>query len=104
MMKTMGAVNENTVVVTTVHDHQVISIPERLVEEHDLTVDYIVTPTEIIKTNCTKPKPTGIIWSKLDRDKLNRVPVLKLLRKRERELGTDVRLKVVYFRDLFPHS
>ncbi|XP_071099465.1 methenyltetrahydrofolate synthase domain-containing protein-like isoform X1 [Haliotis cracherodii] len=93
MMKTMGAVNENTVVVTTVHDHQVISIPERLVEEHDLTVDYIVTPTEIIKTNCTKPKPTGIIWSKLDRDKLNRVPVLKLLRKRERELGTDVRLK-----------
>ncbi len=94
MMRTMGAVTEDTIVVTTVHDHQVIDIPERLMESHDLTVDYIVTPTEIIKTNCTKAKPTGIIWSKLDRDKLNRIPVLKLLRKKQRELGVDVRLKV----------
>lgn len=47
MMATMEAVGPNTVVVTTVHDCQVVEIPEALVEDHDLTVDYIVTPTQV---------------------------------------------------------
>ena len=47
MMATMGAVGADTVVVSTVHDDQVVEIPEGLVEEHDLTVDYIVTPTQV---------------------------------------------------------
>ncbi|KAJ0056211.1 hypothetical protein NL108_003511, partial [Boleophthalmus pectinirostris] len=64
MMASMGAVNESTVVVTVVHDCQVVEIPERLIESHDLTVDYILTPTRVIKTDCQLPKPQGIIWSK----------------------------------------
>lgn len=44
---------------------QVIDIPEELIECHDLTVDYILTPTRVIKTNCQHPKPLGIIWSKV---------------------------------------
>ena len=47
MMATMEAVGPDTIVVTTVHDDQVVDIPEELVEDHDLTVDYIVTPTEV---------------------------------------------------------
>ena len=97
MMYTMGAVNENTVVVTTVHDHQILDIPEQLIEEHDLTVDYIVTPTEVIKTNCTRSKVKGIIWSKLDKERLKRIPVLKKLRKMQRANGIDVRLRVIHF-------
>ena len=38
---------------------------EELVEPHDLTVDYILTPTRVIKTDCLLPKPEGIIWSKV---------------------------------------
>lgn len=34
-------------------------------ECHDLTVDYVLTPTQVIKTNCQHPKPQGIIWSKV---------------------------------------
>uniref|UniRef100_A0A3B4YA30 Methenyltetrahydrofolate synthase domain-containing protein n=1 Tax=Seriola lalandi dorsalis TaxID=1841481 RepID=A0A3B4YA30_SERLL len=65
MMAAMGAVSESTVVVTVVHDCQVVEIPEELIESHDLTVDYILTPTRVIKTNCQLPKPQGIIWTKL---------------------------------------
>ena len=38
MMVTMGAVNQDTVVVSTVHDCQVVDIPEDLTDGHDLMV------------------------------------------------------------------
>ena len=38
MMVTMGAVNQDTVVITTVHDCQVVDIPDELIDEHDLMV------------------------------------------------------------------
>lgn len=44
---------------------QVVDIPESLLEDHDLTVDYILTPTRVITTGCARPKPTGIVWSKV---------------------------------------
>ncbi|KAB1260731.1 Methenyltetrahydrofolate synthase domain-containing protein [Camelus dromedarius] len=65
MMVSMGAVGPGTPVVTIVHDCQVVNIPETLLEDHDLTVDYILTPTRVITTGCERPKPTGITWSKV---------------------------------------
>ncbi|RLW01289.1 hypothetical protein DV515_00008051 [Chloebia gouldiae] len=64
MMVSMGAVQEDTPVVTIVHDCQVLDIAEELLGDHDLTVDYILTPTRIIQTNCKRPKPQGILWHK----------------------------------------
>ncbi|TRZ00365.1 hypothetical protein DNTS_030404 [Danionella cerebrum] len=58
------AVTESTVVLTVVHDCQVIKIPEELIENHDLSVDFIITPTQIIRTSRQHLKPPGIIWSK----------------------------------------
>ncbi|GAA6069828.1 methenyltetrahydrofolate synthase domain-containing protein isoform X1, partial [Tachysurus ichikawai] len=78
MMVSMGAVNESTVVVTVVHDCQVVDIPEGLTESHDLTVDYILTPSRIIKTECRIPKPQGIIWSKVNQNTQNASTVLLL--------------------------
>ncbi|XP_060734811.1 methenyltetrahydrofolate synthase domain-containing protein isoform X2 [Tachysurus vachellii] len=94
MMVSMGAVNESTVVVTVVHDCQVVDIPEGLTESHDLTVDYILTPSRIIKTESRIPKPQGIIWSKLDAEMLEKIPILKKLRAFEQKAGKDVTLKV----------
>ncbi|XP_062404920.1 methenyltetrahydrofolate synthase domain-containing protein isoform X1 [Sardina pilchardus] len=93
MMVAMGAVNESTVIATVVHDCQVVDISEELIEIHDLTVDYILTPTRIIKTGCTHPKPPGIVWSKVDADMLEKIPILKKLRALEQEAGKDVTLK-----------
>uniref|UniRef100_A0A3Q2Z1K1 Methenyltetrahydrofolate synthase domain-containing protein n=1 Tax=Hippocampus comes TaxID=109280 RepID=A0A3Q2Z1K1_HIPCM len=92
MMASMGAVDESTVVVTVVHDCQVVDIPEELMERHDLTVDYILTPSRVIKTDCPSPKPQGIIWTKLDTEKLQKIPILKKLLALEEQAGKDVTL------------
>lgn len=93
MMACMGAVCDSTVIVTIVHDCQVMDIPEKLIEDHDLTVDFILTPTRIIQTECKRLKPQGIIWSKLDTDVLKKIPILKKLRSLEQKAGKDVMLK-----------
>ncbi|MEJ1284217.1 methenyltetrahydrofolate synthase domain-containing protein isoform X1 [Cricetulus griseus] len=93
MMVSMGAVHEGTPVVTIVHDCQVVDIPEALLEDHDLTVDYIITPTRVIATGCVRPKPTGIIWSKVSCEMLTKIPVLRNLREREKRAGKDVTLQ-----------
>jgi 5-formyltetrahydrofolate cyclo-ligase len=63
-----------TTIVTTVHHLQVIDEPLPH-DEHDFTVDYIVTPNEVIR--CSPPhRPAGVVWSALDRDKIAAIPVL----------------------------
>ncbi|XP_075289700.1 methenyltetrahydrofolate synthase domain-containing protein isoform X4 [Opisthocomus hoazin] len=93
MMVSMGAVQEDTPVVTVVHDCQVVDIAEELLDDHDLTVDYILTPTRTIKTNCKRPKPQGIIWRKVSYEMLGKIPILKSLRYREKQTGKDVTLQ-----------
>ncbi|KAM6177516.1 methenyltetrahydrofolate synthase domain-containing protein isoform 2-T2 [Erethizon dorsatum] len=93
MMVSMGAVCERTPVVTIVHDCQVLDFPEALLEDHDLTVDYILTPTRVITTGCERPKPAGITWSKVSSEMLEKIPVLRSLRDRERRAGKDVTLQ-----------
>ncbi|NXW42197.1 MTHSD protein, partial [Nyctiprogne leucopyga] len=96
MMVSMGAVQEDTPVITIVHDCQVVDIAEELLDDHDLTVDYILTPTRIIKTNCKRPKPQGIIWHKAtpkSYEMLEKIPILKSLRYREKQTGKDVTLR-----------
>ncbi|NXQ91372.1 MTHSD protein, partial [Nyctibius grandis] len=96
MMVSMGAVQSDTPVITIVHDCQVVDIAEELLGDHDLTVDYILTPTRTIKTHCKRPKPQGIIWHKATQksyEMLEKIPVLKSLRYREKQTGKDVTLQ-----------
>ncbi|MFG2811939.1 5-formyltetrahydrofolate cyclo-ligase [Streptomyces sp. NPDC048410] len=69
-----GLIGDHTVVVTTVHPLQVLDeeLPATL---HDVGVDVIVTPDEII--TCSSPhRPSGLIWEHLDADKIASIPVL----------------------------
>ncbi|XP_065704041.1 methenyltetrahydrofolate synthase domain-containing protein isoform X2 [Patagioenas fasciata] len=93
MMVSMGAVQEDTPVVTIVHDCQVLDIAEELLDDHDVTVDYILTPTRTIKTDCKRPKPQGILWHKVSYEMLEKIPILKSLRYREKQAGKDVTLQ-----------
>ncbi|NWI99209.1 MTHSD protein, partial [Crypturellus undulatus] len=103
MMVSMGAVQADTPVITIVHDCQIVDIAEELLGDHDLTVDYILTPTRTIKTNCKRSKPQGIMWHKasysatgnlwVSYEMLRKIPVLKSLRYREKQAGKDVLLK-----------
>ncbi|KAM9048663.1 methenyltetrahydrofolate synthase domain-containing protein isoform 1-T1 [Megaptera novaeangliae] len=93
MMVSMGAVSQGTPVVTIVHDCQVVDIPETLLEDHDITVDYILTPTRVVTTGCARPKPAGIVWSKISCEMMGKIPVLRSLRCRKEQAGKDVTLR-----------
>ncbi|MFI9391783.1 5-formyltetrahydrofolate cyclo-ligase [Streptomyces bauhiniae] len=69
-----GLIGDHTVVVTTVHRLQVLDedLPATM---HDVGVDVIVTPEEII--TCPSPhRPSGLIREHLDAAKIASIPVL----------------------------
>lgn len=80
ILRQLELVTESTPVITTVHESQIVeSVP---LEDHDIAVDYIVTPSRVLATRRTKPRPAGIIWSKVSPEMTGRMPVLKELRER----------------------
>ena len=70
-----GLIRKGTTIVTTVHDVQVLD-EELPVLRHDIPVDYVVTPTRIIQTQTQLPRPAGIYWEDLSKDKLDAIPYL----------------------------
>jgi 5-formyltetrahydrofolate cyclo-ligase len=69
-----GLVDERTVIVTTVHDEQVVDahLPST---DHDFRVDLIVTPTRVLRCRRTR-RPPGVLWDHLDEDKIAAIPAL----------------------------
>ncbi|XP_043256971.1 methenyltetrahydrofolate synthase domain-containing protein isoform X3 [Colletes gigas] len=94
MMMRMGAVTQDTTVITTVHDSQVFdSLPPRLFKEYDVPVDIIVTPTQVIRVNPRLRKPTGIIWHMLSERRLKTMQILQQLKETDEKDGKIVTLK-----------
>ncbi|XP_071737759.1 5-formyltetrahydrofolate cyclo-ligase-like protein COG0212 [Rutidosis leptorrhynchoides] len=89
MLRYMGAIDDSTPIVTSVHDEQLVDdIPVEKLLIHDVPVDIICTPTQVIFTNTPIPKPQGIYWDKLSPEKLGQIKVLRELKaKIEREIG-----------------
>ncbi|KAF7127633.1 hypothetical protein RHSIM_Rhsim11G0111500 [Rhododendron simsii] len=89
MLRYMGAIDDSTPVVTSVHDQQLVDdIPVEKLLIHDVPVDIICTPTQVIFTRTQIPKPQGIYWDKLSPEKLGQIRVLReLKRKIEQETG-----------------
>jgi 5-formyltetrahydrofolate cyclo-ligase len=73
-----GLVTEDTVIVAPVHALQVVedNIPET---EHDFSVDYIITPDEVIPCS-NRRRPRGLVWDDLTTEKIEAIPVLKARR------------------------
>nr|XP_043637317.1 5-formyltetrahydrofolate cyclo-ligase-like protein COG0212 [Erigeron canadensis] len=89
MLRYMGAIDDSTPIITSVHDEQLVDdIPVEKLLIHDVPVDIICTPTQVIFTNTPIPKPQGIYWDKLSPEKLGQIKVLRELKaKIERESG-----------------
>lgn len=89
MLRYMGAIDDSTPVVTSVHGCQLVDdIPVEKLLIHDVPVDIICTPTQIIFTNTKIPKPQGIYWDKLSPEKLGQIRILRELKSRiEQETG-----------------
>ncbi|MBM7774309.1 5-formyltetrahydrofolate cyclo-ligase [Actinokineospora baliensis] len=74
LLQEAGLVRADTLITSTVHPLQVVdgSLPEG---PHDFSMDVIVTADETIA--CSPPRrPPGILWDRLDVDKIAAIPAL----------------------------
>jgi len=82
ILREYGLVKEETLIATNIHDLQLFdSVPQ---DPYDVPVDVIATPTRIIRTQSNKPKPKGIIWELLTEEKLNEIPLLRILKEKRK--------------------
>jgi len=65
-------------VATTVHDAQIVG--DFPLEPNDLPLSLICTPTRTLHVTSPPPAPTGIDWSRLDDEDLDRMPLLRDLK------------------------
>ncbi len=86
ILRELGKVSDNTPIITTVHDIQVLN--QRLPRDPwDYTVDLIITPTKVIKAR-ERYRPKGILWDLLSTEKLDEIPILREVRNYLRGGGT----------------
>ncbi|CAH0721130.1 unnamed protein product, partial [Brenthis ino] len=96
LMMHMKAIKPDTLVVTTVHDCQVFdTLPAELFGPHDVPIDIIVTPTQVIETQRMSQRPAGILWHLLSNRRVQLMPVLGQLRDIEMLAGRACTLKEV---------
>ncbi len=81
LAKEFGLLDDSTPVATTVHSCQIIDEPIPIAI-HDEVLDLIVTTREIIHAHERPPRPKGIYWDLLPPEKVDAIPVLKVLRQK----------------------
>ena len=79
ILRELGLVSEETPILTTVHDVQVVDEIPR--EPYDLVVDAIITPMRVIRIERNSLRPKGIIWKLIPPEKLESMPILLELRR-----------------------
>jgi len=95
LARQLGAVDERTPVLTTVHELQVVDA-DLPMTEHDVPVDLVVTPDHVIRTGRKRPKPRGIRWNELSDQQLAEMPPLRAIRSagdRARRRGSQARAR-----------
>jgi 5-formyltetrahydrofolate cyclo-ligase len=76
LLREEGKVRESTPIATTVHPLQIIA--ERVpMLPHDIPVDFLVTPNEVIAARPSHARPRGIYWCLLRQMKINTIPALR---------------------------
>jgi 5-formyltetrahydrofolate cyclo-ligase len=72
-----GLIDDETSIVTTVHPLQILDedLPETV---HDFRVDRIVTADGVLRCRRVR-RPSGVLWSHLDGEKVRQVPALASL-------------------------
>jgi 5-formyltetrahydrofolate cyclo-ligase len=77
-----GMIDEHTIVVTTVHEHQVLPAGSVPMTAHDLHVDVVVTPDRVVR--CARQSSWSaphVRWDELTEEKIAAVPLLGHVRR-----------------------
>lgn len=72
-----GLIGPETKIVTTVHPLQVVDDGRIPMTEHDVPLDAIITPDEVIDCTRSRPRPAGVLWDHLPDDKIDEIPLLR---------------------------
>ena len=76
VLRELKLLRRDSVVATLVHDEQFVE--EIPMELHDVPVDFIATPSRLIKVEQKYPKPLGLIRDKITIDFLDKMPFLRV--------------------------
>ena len=75
-----GLIGPDTRIVTTVHPVQVVDEGRIPMTDHDIPLDLIVTPDEILACDPAFERPAGVDWDALTDEKIDAIPLLRRLR------------------------
>ena len=76
LLRSEGKIREYTPILTTVHPLQIVD--DRLpMRGHDIPVDFVVTPAQVIAAPSLHPRPRGVIWEILRDEKIAGIPLLR---------------------------
>jgi len=78
LLREFGRVDDDTTTVTTVHERQVVD-DEIPTGDHDVPMDYAVTPDCVVNTDAPSEKPAGIEWDAVSEERRDEIPVLERL-------------------------
>ncbi|WP_324758960.1 5-formyltetrahydrofolate cyclo-ligase [Haloarcula montana] len=83
VLRELGLVTDETAVATTVHERQIAGGPSGAVEsasvpvdDHDVPMDWVVTPGRTVETETPYRRPSGIDWGALPPERIDEIPVL----------------------------
>jgi 5-formyltetrahydrofolate cyclo-ligase len=76
LLRSEGKIREYTPILTTIHPAQIID--DRLpMRGHDIPVDFVITPDQVIAAPSLHPRPRGVIWEILQEEKILSIPLLR---------------------------
>jgi 5-formyltetrahydrofolate cyclo-ligase len=76
-----GLIGPETVIATTVHDVQLLAGGTIPTTDHDVWLDLIVTPDEVIRPRRRRRAAGAVRWEELTDEKLSSIPFLAALRR-----------------------
>lgn len=79
LLRAAGKIREYTPVLTTVHPLQIVD-DELPMQSHDIPVDVIVTPSQVIVVPSRYTRPSGLIWGLLSEQRIAEIPLLRTRR------------------------
>lgn len=77
LLRAYGLIDEDTPIVTTVHDRQILTNGSIPMEPHDISIDWIFTPTRALECVGDFDQPSRVYWDELDAQRLGSIPVLR---------------------------
>jgi len=86
LLREEGKLKETTPIVTTIHPLQIVTEKVAMLA-HDIPLDFLVTPFEVVATRPAFPRPRGIYWDFLKTARIESIPSL---RKRLKQASPDI--------------